>query len=128
MLKMVRFKKSFLYLLTLGLIVISGAEKAFAYPSLFYSAGSVRRVSTETCVMEAYSVLSYFGFYPVTNPQRTGNAVFAMARDSETQVIVLCSYISEYGLINVMTASDDRIGMELPKRIKDELTNRLGNY
>ena len=123
-----RFKKSFLYLFTLGLIAISLAEKAFAYPSLFYSAGSVRRVSTETCVMEAYSVLSYFGFYPVTNPQRTGNAVFAMARDSDTQVIVLCSYISEYGLITVMTASDDRIGMELPKRIKDELTNRLGNY
>ena len=123
-----RFKKSFLYLFTLGLIAISLAEKAFAYPSLFYSAGSVRRVSTETCVMEAYSVLSYFGFYPVTNPQRSGNAVFAMARDSDTQVIVLCSYISEYGLITVMTASDDRIGMELPKRIKDELTNRLGNY
>ena len=123
-----RFKKSFLYLFTLGLIAISLAEKAFAYPSLFYSAGSVRRVSTETCVMEAYSVLSYFGFYPVTNPQRSGNAVFAMARDSDTQVIVLCSYISEYGLITVMIASDDRIGMELPKRIKDELTNRLGNY
>ena len=123
-----RFKKSFLHLLTLGLIVISGAEKASAYPSLFYSAGSVRKVSTETCVMEAYSVLSYFGFYPVTNPQRTHNAFFAMARDSDTQVIILCSYISEYGLITVMMASDDRLGMELPKRIKDELTNRLDKY
>jgi hypothetical protein len=123
-----KLKKSLFYALTIGLFINPSIQKAFSFPSLFYSTSSVRRVNKELCVMESYSVLAQKGFYPAQNVLRNNNAVFAMANDSDTQIIVLCGQVSSYGSITVVAASDIPIGMSLTENIIEDIVRRLKRY
>ena len=122
------FKKSLFYALTIGFLINPSIQKAFSYPSLFYSTSSVRRTNKELCVMESYSVLAQKGFYPAQNVLRNNNAVFAMANDSDTQIIVLCGQVSNHGSITVVAASDIPIGMSLTENIVEDIVRRLNTY
>ena len=123
-----KLKKSLFYALTIGFLINPIIQKAFSYPSLFYSTSSVRRTNKELCVMESYSVLAQKGFYPGQNVLRNNNAVFAMANNSDTQIIVLCGQVSNYGSITVVAASDIPIGMSLTENIVEDIVRRLNRY
>ena len=123
-----KLKKSLFYALTIGFLINPSIQEAFSYPSLFYSTSSVRRANKELCVMESYSVLAQKGFYPAQNVLRNNNAVFAMANDSDTQIIVLCGQVSDNGSITVVAASDIRIGMSLTENIVEDIVRRLNKY
>ena len=125
---MKELKKSLFYAIAIGSIISSSIHRAYAYPSLFYSSSSVRRVNKELCIMESYSVLAKEQFYPVRNAQRNNNAVFAMARDSDTQILVLCGQVSNHGTIIVIAASDRAIGMSLTEKILGQIIERLKSY
>mgnify|MGYP001262421856 CR=1 FL=1 len=123
-----KLRKSFFYALTIGFLICSSIQKTYAYPSLFYSSGSGRRVNKTTCIMESYGVLANFRFYPVQDIQRKANSVFAMARNSDTQIIVLCEDVSNDGSITVIAASDKGIGMSLTENILEQIKERLRSY
>ena len=123
-----KLKKSLFYALTIGFLLTPGIQKAFSFPSLFFSTSSVRLVNKELCVMESYAVLAQKGFYPAQNVRRNNNAVFAMANNSDTQIIVLCGQVSNYGSITVVAGSDIPIGMSLTENIIEDIVRRLNSY
>ena len=127
-LKMGKLKKSLFYALTIGFLITSSIQKAFSFPSLFFSTSSVRLVNKELCVMESYSVLAQKGFYPAQNVRRNNNAVFAMANNSDTQIIVLCDQASNQGSITVVAASNIPIGMSLTENIIEDIVRSLNSY
>ena len=123
-----KLKKSLFYALIIGFLINPSIQKAFSFPSLFFSTSSVRRTNKELCVMESYSVLAQKGFYPAQNVLRNNNAVFAMANDSDTQIIVLCGEVSNHGSITVIAASNIPIGMSLTENIVEDIVRRLNRY
>ena len=123
-----KLKKSLFYALTIGFLINPSIQKAFSYPSLFYSTSSVRRANKELCVMESYSVLAQKGFYPAQNILSNNNPVFAMANNSDTQIIVLCGQVSNHGSITVVAGSDIPIGMSLTENILEDIVRRLNRY
>tara|TARA_A100001388_G_C28760292_1_gene497363 strand:+ start:1678 stop:2055 length:378 start_codon:yes stop_codon:yes gene_type:complete len=125
---MKKLKKSLFYASAIGFLINPIIQKAFSFPSLFFSTSSVRRANKELCVMESYSVLAQKGFYPAQNVLRNKNAVFAMANNSDTQIIVLCGQVSNHGSITVVAAFDIPIGMSLTENIVEDIVRRLNTY
>ena len=118
-------KKYIPYLLAIGSVLNINIQKASAYPALYYSSGNVRRSSVQACVMEAYSVLSDFGYYPISIDERRGGAAFAMASRGDTVMLVHCTNIQKYGLVTVMTASNGYISGQDPNEILYYLRKNL---
>ena len=121
-------KKSLFYALTIGFFITPSIQKAFSFPSLFFSTSSVRLVNKDLCVMESYSVLAQKGFYPAQNVRRNNNPVFAMANNSNTQIIVFCDQVSNQGSITVVAASDNPMGMSFTENIIEDIVRRLNRY
>ena len=114
--------------LTIGFILSTSIQKAISYPSLFFSSGYAKRVNNNSCITESYTVLAQKQFYPAQGVIRNNDAVFAMANNSDTQIIVLCGQVSNDGLITVIAASNIAIGMSLTENIAEEIIWRLNSY
>ena len=68
------------------------------------------------------------GVLPAQNVLRNNNAVFAMANNSDTQIIVLCGQVSNHGSITVVAASDVPIGLSLTENIIEDIVRSLNRY